>query len=173
MVHRYGFEDVSRTMRHLRGNKKLMLGGCTLLILGDLRQTLPVLPKASRIQIINACLTRSTLWKNFKKITLKQNMRVFSIQSADDREKLQHFSDYLIKMGDGTLKTDTSGSIKIPKGFLLPPNDPQVLLDWVYGDRPEPLPISGSRPHDEYKDLKKQNIEYYSDKASNPISQEC
>ena len=68
-------------------------------------------------------------------------------------------------MGDRTLKTDTLGVIKIPKGFLLPPNDPQVLLDWVYGDRPEPLPISGSRPHDEYEDLKKQNIEYYSDKA--------
>ena len=48
---------------------------------------------------------------------------------------------------------------------MLPPNDPQGLLDWVYGDRPEPLPISGSRPHDEYEDLKKQNIKYYSDKA--------
>ena len=59
MVHRYGFEAVARLMRHLRSNQELLFGGCTILILGDLRQTLPVLPKASRQQIINACLTRS------------------------------------------------------------------------------------------------------------------
>ena len=65
-------------------------------------------------------------------------------------------------MGDGMLKTDTTGAIKIPKRFLLPPNDPQELLDWVYGDRRDPLPISGSPPHDEYEHLKKQNIKYMS-----------
>ena len=118
MVHRYGFEAVVRTMQHLRNNKDLMLGGCTLLILGDLRQTLPVLPKASRIQIINACLTRSRLWKHFKKITLTQNMKILSVESVEDRENLTSFCDYLIKMGDGKLKTDSTGGIKIPERFL-------------------------------------------------------
>ena len=92
-------------------------------------------------------------------------MRVLSLESLDDRDQLQGFCDYLIKMGDGNLTTDSSGAIKIPKPFLLPPNDPQGLLDWVYGDRPEPLPISGSRSQDEYKELQRQNIKYYSDKA--------
>ena len=67
MTHRYGFEAVARLMQHLRDNNKLMFGGCTLLILGDLRQTLPVVTNGgSRVKIINSCLTRSKLWKYFK-----------------------------------------------------------------------------------------------------------
>ena len=152
MVHRHGFEAVVKTMQHLRENDKLLMGGCTLLILGDLRQTLPILPKASRTQIISACLTKSKLcWNHFKRITLTQNMRVLSVKSVEDRRELKTFCDYLIKMGDGTIKTDDTGAIKIPARFLLPPNDPLGLLKWVYGDRPEPLPISGSCSPAKYK----------------------
>ena len=128
MVHRHGFEAVMKTMQYLRNNKKLMFGGCTLLILGDLRQTLPVMPKGSRIQIINACLTRSRIWKHFKRITLTKNMRVMSIESTDEREHLLKFCDYLITMGDGDLKIDDTGGVKIDERFLLPPNDPEALL---------------------------------------------
>ena len=164
MVHRHGFEAVARLMRHLR-TKGTLMGGCTLLILGDLRQTLPVLPRASRQQIVNACLTRSYVWKCFNKITLTKNMRVLSIESVEDRKELENFCDYLIKMGDGSLKTDDTGAIPIPKRFLLPPNDPQGLLEWVYGDRPEPLPVFGSCPLHIYNKLREKNAEYYSDKA--------
>ena len=164
MVHRHGFEAVARLMRHLR-TKGTLMGGCTLLILGDLRQTLPVLPRASRQQIVNACLTRSYVWKCFNKITLTKNMRVLSIESVEDRKELENFCDYLIKMGDGSLKTDDAGAIPIPKRFLLPPNDPQGLLEWVYGDRPEPLPVFGSCPLHIYNKLREKNAEYYSDKA--------
>ena len=166
MVHRHGFEAVVKTMQHLRENDKLLMGGCTLLILGDLRQTLPILPKASRTQIISACLTKSKLcWNHFKRITLTQNMRVLSVKSVEDRRELKTFCDYLIKMGDGTIKTDDTGAIKIPTRFLLPPNDPLGLLKWVYGDRPEPLPISGSCSPAKYKRILQKNIKYYSDKA--------
>ena len=148
-----------------------MMGGCTLLILGDLRQTLPVLPKGSRIQIINACLSRSRLWKHIKEIVLKKNMRVLSIDSVDDRENLAKHCDYLINMGDGKLKTDRTGAIQIPDRFLLPPNDPQALLEWVYGDRPRPLPVSPVSPvpdscsNGDYERRRDENIKYYSDKA--------
>ena len=75
-----------------------MLGGCTLLILGDLEQTLTVLSKDSRIQIVNACLTRSRIREYFEKFTLIQNMRVLSMTSVQDRDDLLNFCDYLIKM---------------------------------------------------------------------------
>ena len=87
-------------------------------------------------------LEPKTLWKHFEKMMLTQNMRVLSVESVEDREKLASFCDYLIKMGDGKLKTDITGAIKIPECFLLPSNNPQVLLKWVYGDRPRTLPIS-------------------------------
>ena len=92
-------------------------------------------------------------------------MRVLSVESVEDRENLESFCDYLIDMGDGKLNTDTTGAIKIPERFLLPPNDPQGLLKWVYGDRPRPLPASGSCTPDEYRSLLAENIKYYSDKA--------
>ena len=69
MTHRFGFEAVARTLRKLRNNESLTFGGAVLLILGDLRQTLPVLPRASRVQIIQSCLTRSKIWKDFQRIT--------------------------------------------------------------------------------------------------------
>ena len=93
-------------------------------------------------------------------------MRVLSVESVEDRENLTSFCDYLIKMGDGKLNTDSTGAIKIPERFLLPPNDPQALLKRVYGDRPRPLPPSGScSSADEYKHILQENIKYYSDKA--------
>jgi hypothetical protein len=165
MIHRYGFEAVSRTMQHLRNNNTLILGGCTLLILGDLRQTLPVLPRASRVQIIDSCLTRSKLWKHFERITLTKNMRVLSIESVQDRAKLKNFCDFLIAIGDGALPTDGTGAIQIPNQFLLPPNDPYRLLEWVYGDRPIPVPVGGSCSSDRYNSVLNMNINYYRDKA--------
>ena len=67
-------------------------------------------------------------------------MRVLSLASIEDRENLQNFCNYLIKMGDGKLKTDSTGAIKIPDCFILPPNDPDNVLRWVHGDRPRSLP---------------------------------
>ena len=92
-------------------------------------------------------------------------MRVMSVKSDDDRDKLRQFCDFLIKMGDGALKSDSTGAIKIPEQFLLPPNDPQELMKWVYSDRPKPLPVSGSCTCDEYERLLEENVKYYSDKA--------
>ena len=166
MVHRHGFEAVARLMRHLRREDNLMFGGCTLLILGDLRQTLPVVPGGSRTEIVDACLTRSKkIWKKFTQMTLTQNMRVLSVESDTDREDLARFCDYLIKMGNGELKTDSTGGIKIPDRFLLPPNDPLGLLKWVYGDKPEPLPEEKSCSKAVYNNILDKNIKYYGDKA--------
>ena len=63
------------------------------------------------------------------------------------------------------MRIDSTGSIKIADRFLLPPNDPQGLLKWVYGDTPAPLPSSGTCSSDEYNYILEENIKYYSDKA--------
>jgi hypothetical protein len=51
-------------------------GGVTLLIGGDFQQTLPVIPKGSREQILDATVTRSYLWNDIEVIHLHQNMRL-------------------------------------------------------------------------------------------------
>ena len=117
MVHRYGFEAVARMLRDLRKTEDKPFGGVTLLILGDLRQTLPVITKGNRASIIDACLTRSRqLWDNFQRITLVKNMRVMN-SPVEDQEKLLKHSEFLIKLGNGELPVDTNGAVEIPEEF--------------------------------------------------------
>ena len=169
MIHRHGFEAVFRTLRHLRKNLTQACGGVVLLILGDLRQTLPVIPRASRVQLIQSCLTKSPLWKSFEQITLKTNMRVMKVTNPEAQQKLKRYCEFLIKLGDGKLQTDETGAIQVPHQFLLPSNDPNAALKWVYGDRPPSLPEeppkSDKQKTKEYNQILQANTDYYKDKA--------
>ncbi|XP_044592014.1 ATP-dependent DNA helicase RRM3-like [Cotesia glomerata] len=55
MVHKYSLEALHRTMQDLNSNDKLF-GGTILLLSGDFRQTLPVIPRLTFADEINACL---------------------------------------------------------------------------------------------------------------------
>ncbi|XP_044591941.1 ATP-dependent DNA helicase PIF1-like [Cotesia glomerata] len=55
MVHKYSLEALHRTMQDLNSNNKLF-GGTILLLSGDFRQTLPVIPRSTFADEINACL---------------------------------------------------------------------------------------------------------------------
>ncbi|GBM09742.1 hypothetical protein AVEN_101792-1 [Araneus ventricosus] len=46
MMHKHGLETVNRTLQDLRGNKDLM-GGLIVVLAGDFRQTLPVIPRGT------------------------------------------------------------------------------------------------------------------------------
>ena len=50
-------------------------------------------------------------------------MRVMSIQSDGDRERLSKYCKFLIQLGDGDLPLDKNGDIRIPEKYLLPCND--------------------------------------------------
>ncbi|GBN74300.1 hypothetical protein AVEN_18821-1 [Araneus ventricosus] len=63
MMHKHRLEAVNRrTLQGLRGNKDLM-GGLIIVLAGDFRQTLLVIPKGTMADEINACLKSSYLWK--------------------------------------------------------------------------------------------------------------
>ena len=164
MIHHHGFEAVARTLQHLRENNTGAFAGVTIVVLGDLRQTLPVMPKGSRSQIVDACLTQSELWKSCKRLILTQNMRVLTAD-VGDREELLNYCRFLLDLGDGKMPTDKSGCVQIPEQFLLPANDTQGVLQWVYGDRPEPLPEKGSCSEEKYLRILKENTDYFQDKA--------
>lgn len=61
MSHKRAFEALDRLLRDLRRNNHLM-GGVTVLLSGDFRQTLPIIPKGTRADEVNACLKSSPLW---------------------------------------------------------------------------------------------------------------
>jgi primosomal protein N' len=60
MAHKGGVEVLNRSLKDIRENKMLM-GGVTVLLAGDFRQTLPVVPKGTRTNEVKSCLKRSTL----------------------------------------------------------------------------------------------------------------
>ncbi|KAI3837119.1 hypothetical protein MKW92_035174 [Papaver armeniacum] len=81
MVHRYAFEAVNKTMIDIMSTDGDVantppFGGKTVVLGGDFRQILPVVTKGSREQIVDASISRSTLWDKFKIFELTRNMRL-------------------------------------------------------------------------------------------------
>lgn len=75
MQHKFCVEAVDRTLQDIRGNDKFF-GGITIVLGGDFRQCLPVIPKGVREQIVGASLKKSPLWSKVHILTLIQNMRL-------------------------------------------------------------------------------------------------
>lgn len=66
---------MNRTMKDLRNDSR-RFGGAMILLSGDFRQTLPVIPKSTAADAVNASLKSSSLWRFVKKLQLNTNMRV-------------------------------------------------------------------------------------------------
>ncbi|GJZ07167.1 ATP-dependent DNA helicase PIF1-like protein [Tanacetum coccineum] len=62
---------IDKTLRDILGypvpdKRNKIFGGMTVLLGGDFRQILPVIPKGKRADIVQACINRSELWKHCK-----------------------------------------------------------------------------------------------------------
>jgi hypothetical protein len=82
MAHKHVFEAVNRTLQHVMGVvdpalKDMLFRGKVVVMGGDFRQILPVVPQGTRGQIVDASLKRSVvLWHRVKVRQLHENMRV-------------------------------------------------------------------------------------------------
>ncbi len=82
MAHKHVFETVNRTFQHVMGVvdptlKDMFFGGKVVVMGGDFKQILHVVPWGTRSQIVDASLKRSTvLWHRVKVRQLHENMRV-------------------------------------------------------------------------------------------------
>lgn len=111
MAHKRSLEALDRTLKDLRNNNH-RFGGLMILLAGDFRQTLPVIPKSTPADEINACLKQSHLWRKVKTIRLTLNMRVFLQQ---DRTA-EIFSKELLRIGEGKVPVQiATGLITIPQ----------------------------------------------------------
>lgn len=61
MAHTHSLEALDRTLKELRGNERVF-GGSLILLSGDFRQTLPVIPRSTYANEINAYSKSSILW---------------------------------------------------------------------------------------------------------------
>ncbi|XP_021742865.1 ATP-dependent DNA helicase PIF2-like [Chenopodium quinoa] len=94
-------------------------GGKVVVFGGDFRQVLPVVPKKSQKEAVEASLVSSHLWKYFTRIRLSENMRARS-------DPL--FSDFLLALGNGELQETETGNIQIPEELLIPFEEEGISL---------------------------------------------
>ncbi|XP_028094396.1 uncharacterized protein LOC114294463 [Camellia sinensis] len=92
MQHRHCVEAVDHTLRDICDSEK-PFGGITVVLGGDFRQILLVIPKGVREQIVNASLRQSVLWKHIYILTLDLNMRL----NHEDHENA-NFANFLIEV---------------------------------------------------------------------------
>src|SRR5882762_1392214 len=123
MQHYYCPEAIDHTLKYLfKEDEDIkdvpLFGSITVLFVSDFRQTLPVVPKCSRGQIINASLPKSRLWRHIKVLHLIQN-------------ESDQFTQWLSKVGAGSDLTPEK-SIKLPPNMHVPHNDVQTLIDTIY-----------------------------------------
>ena len=108
MSHKAALEALDKTLRDLRGNNILM-GGVTLLIAGDFRQTLPVIPRGTKADQLKACIKASYLWQHVKQLKLIINMRVHLHRD----QSAARFSQKLLQISDGIIPLDPADSLHI------------------------------------------------------------
>ena len=92
MQHRHCVESVDRSLQDICGNQK-SFGGITVVLGGDFRQILPVVPRGVREVIVSASLRRYVLWRQVRVLTLTENMR---LDSAEHGQTI--WANYLIEV---------------------------------------------------------------------------
>jgi len=86
MANKHSLMCINRLLKDIMGND-VPFGGKIIILGGDFRQVLPVVPHAS------IAATFSTLWSLFKVFKLTKNMKA----SADECE----FANFLLEIGNG------------------------------------------------------------------------
>jgi hypothetical protein len=126
MQSRFACEAVNRTLQDLLDKPNLPFGGIPVAWGGDFQQTLPVIPRGSKEQIIGECLQKSELWSTYVKVLfLKKNMRV----DQHDPDS-QRFAQWLLDVGHGK-DLPLDHTMEIPAHMICGP-DLSDLLSEIY-----------------------------------------
>ena len=100
-----------------------------MLLAGDFRQTLPVVPRGTRADKVKACVKASYLWPLICKQSLKKNMRVHLRNDVFPG----HFSELVLKIGDEEYP-ESEGKVVIPASLGLVVKTLSDLTARIYPD---------------------------------------
>ena len=122
MANMYALTCVDRLLKDIMGND-VPFGGKIIVLGGDFRQVLPVVPHASRAATIANSIKFSPLWPIFKTLKLSQNMR------AETGEK--EFAEFLLQIGNGTFPhSGPENTVELPASII----SEDIVTD-VYGEK--------------------------------------
>nr|XP_009626438.1 uncharacterized protein LOC104117138 [Nicotiana tomentosiformis] len=109
MANRQTIEIVDRSFRDIMDINE-PFDGKVMVFGGDFRQVLPVVPKSTRAETINASLVTSYLGNKMEKIQLTRNMRA----RADPT-----FNDFLQRIGNGDEPTIRDDMVLLPEKLII------------------------------------------------------
>ncbi|CAN1820065.1 ATP-dependent DNA helicase PIF1 [Linum perenne] len=116
MAHKHCIESLDRTLRDVmsrrdKTNADVPFGGITVVFGGDFRQTLPIIPKATRTQIINSSIKRSYLWQYMIVIRLTENMRLRQLEcTSTEATRIAAFSKWILEIETYTQLSENIGN---------------------------------------------------------------
>ncbi|XP_071688036.1 uncharacterized protein [Rutidosis leptorrhynchoides] len=124
-------------------NRTRLFGRMPILLGGDFRQILPVIPKGKRQEVVHACINRSNLWNHCQLHTLTRIMRVNEYApdgAIDTRKRL--FNKWVLDIGDGNVPASTRDGedeatwIKIPDEYIVESDTSPIdtIVDTIFPD---------------------------------------
>lgn len=138
MIPGYFLVELDRLLKDITENE-LPFGGKIIILTGDLRQTLPIIPRATKNELISNSIVNSALWNLFEVMPLVINMRV----NPNERQ----FIEWLELVGNGQLPRYEGlpvDTIRLPESLMLPnvtenallrPPNENDLIEFVFGNR--------------------------------------
>ncbi|XP_016164990.1 uncharacterized protein LOC107607569 [Arachis ipaensis] len=108
MVSRYCYEVPDKCLGDIMRcsptySKDLPFGGKVVVLGGDFKQILHVIPRGSRQDIVHSTVNSSYLWKFCQVLKLTKNMRLSVETTASDQDETEQFGEWLLKVGDGLI----------------------------------------------------------------------
>ena len=99
-------------------NKPVAFGGKVVILLGDFRQTCPVVPRGTKADVLKACISRSFHWRWFDVAQL-----ITPIRNAEDPE----FASFVDEIGDGA-------GPRVDLSFLAHTTETAEVISFVYDE---------------------------------------
>ncbi|XP_057760522.1 uncharacterized protein LOC130980894 [Arachis stenosperma] len=141
MTNKLAFEALDRTLRDIivsvsDRNKDLPFGGKVVVLGGDFRQVLPVIPKGSRAEIVMASINSSIIWKYCEVLRLTKNMRLATGSEQSTAQELRSFSDWILQIGEGRCGAVVNDKlfVDIPSDLIIPvlENPVEDIVNTIY-----------------------------------------
>lgn len=122
MLSSHALTVIDRLLRDIMRTSDIPFGGKCVLIAGDFRQVLPVVPRGTKVDILMATIKKNVLWQDFRSFKLTKNIRAESDNTG--------FQDFLMTIGNGSTINE-SGLIDLPHDFIV--SSHHAVEQFVFG----------------------------------------
>uniref|UniRef100_K7LX79 ATP-dependent DNA helicase n=1 Tax=Glycine max TaxID=3847 RepID=K7LX79_SOYBN len=131
ITHKSCFEALDKSLRDIikgKSNSNQIFGGKVMVLGGDFRQILPVIPRGSHSDIVHATINSSYLWDYCQVLTLTKNMCLQINIQASDKEETATFAQWILDIGDGISGHPNYGyaRVEIPQDLLITEYDDPI-----------------------------------------------